>query len=126
MTSAEEDHRDGGFSMVEVVVAMMLLALIAVALLPALVSGMQLSIGQAQKGAAIRIANSVIEDARAEPTCAAINALSGTESDGRGGTLTVVASSPDCASEKAVDFTVTVSDRDAATLYTAHAIVYVP
>src|SRR5690606_2521918 len=99
MTSAE-DSGDGGFSMVEVVVAMMLLALVAVAVLPALISGLQLSVGQAQKGAAIRIANSVIEDARAEPTCAAIGALGGMESDGRGGTLTVVASAPGCEPTK--------------------------
>lgn len=125
MTGAE-DRGDGGFSIVEVVVAMMLLALVVIVVLPALVSGLQLSIGQAQKSAAIRIANSVIEDARSEPNCAAIGALGGTDSDGRGGTLNVVASAPDCESKTAVDLTVTVSTADKTMVHTAHALVYVP
>src|SRR5690606_7355331 len=100
MTDAgDSGDGDGGFSLVEVVVAMMLLALVAIAILPALVSGLQVSIGQAQKSAAIRIANSVIEDARSEPNCAAIGALGGSESDGRDGNLQVKASAPDCASK---------------------------
>ncbi len=58
-----------GFSLVEVIIAMFLLGIVAVAILPALWQGIVLSSQQASTATATRYMNSLIDDARATPTC---------------------------------------------------------
>ncbi|MBW9120590.1 type II secretion system protein [Microbacterium trichothecenolyticum] len=58
-----------GFSLVEVVIAMVILGFIAIALLPVLISGIQYSSHQADVASATRELNGLIERARATPTC---------------------------------------------------------
>jgi len=67
--------RDDGFSLVEVIIAMFLLALIAVALLPALVDGTRYSSGQSAVATATRHLHALVEDARANPTCGNLTAI---------------------------------------------------
>src|SRR5690606_10483485 len=83
---ARETVTDEGFSLVEIVVAMFLLALVAVALLPALVSGIRYSAQQSAVATATRELNAVIEEMRQDPTCAAVAAAVATRTvpDGAG------------------------------------------
>ncbi|GAT71641.1 type IV pilus modification PilV family protein [Microbacterium hydrocarbonoxydans] len=72
-------HDDEGFGLVEVVIAMFLLAIIAVALLPALWNGIAQSSRQSATATATRELNSLIEEARDAHTCAALDAITTTQ-----------------------------------------------
>jgi prepilin-type N-terminal cleavage/methylation domain-containing protein len=58
-----------GFSLVEVIIAMFLLGVIAIAILPALWQGIQYSSEQSAVATATRHLNGLIEQAREEPAC---------------------------------------------------------
>ncbi|GEM_PF-1597966 len=58
-----------GFSLVEVIVAMLLLGIIAVAILPALYQGLQYSSEQSTTATATRHLNGLIEQARQDAAC---------------------------------------------------------
>lgn len=58
-----------GFSLVEVVIAMFLLGVVAVAILPALWQGVQYSSEQSAVATATRHLNRLIEQARQDPAC---------------------------------------------------------
>lgn len=58
-----------GFSLVEVVIAMFLLGIIAIAILPTLYQGIRYSSEQSVVATATRHLNSLIEQARSEPAC---------------------------------------------------------
>ncbi|MFM9877199.1 MAG: prepilin-type N-terminal cleavage/methylation domain-containing protein [Rhodoglobus sp.] len=66
---------DEGFTLVEIVVAILVLALISVALLPLLVQGLKQSAQSAAIASAVQLANSQIDLARGQATtCTAITA----------------------------------------------------
>lgn len=67
-----------GFSLVEVVIAMFILGVIAIALLPPLVNGIRFASEQALTATATRQVNALIEQARETHTCAALEALAPT------------------------------------------------
>ena len=74
-SSRATGHTDEGFSLVEVVVAILVLALIAVALLPLLVQGLKTSAQSAAIASAVQLANSQVDLARSQAkTCTAITA----------------------------------------------------
>jgi prepilin-type N-terminal cleavage/methylation domain-containing protein len=60
---------DEGFSLVEVIIAMFILGLIAVALLPPLWQGIQHSSLQSSVATATRHLNGLVEEARESPNC---------------------------------------------------------
>lgn len=66
---------DSGFSLVEVIIAMFLLGLVAIAILPALWQGIRYSVEQSEVATATRQLNALIEVARDAQTCAALNGL---------------------------------------------------
>ncbi|NLP85898.1 prepilin-type N-terminal cleavage/methylation domain-containing protein [Microbacterium sp. CFH 90308] len=66
---------DQGFSLVEVIIAMFLLAVVALAILPALVQGVRLSSEQSATATATRALNALVERARDNPTCANVEAV---------------------------------------------------
>ena len=77
MTSSTQRVRpnDSGFSLVEVVVAMLVLALISVALLPLLIQGLKTSAQSAAIASAVQLANNQVDLARSQPaTCTAVSA----------------------------------------------------
>ncbi|WP_109209218.1 MULTISPECIES: type II secretion system protein [Microbacterium] len=64
-----------GFSLIEVVIAMVILGFIAIALLPVLISGIRYSAEQADVASATRELNALIERARSTPTCATLTSV---------------------------------------------------
>jgi prepilin-type N-terminal cleavage/methylation domain-containing protein len=123
-------HEDRGFGIVEVIIAMFLLAMIAVAILPALWQGIRYSSEQSSVATATRFLNSLIEEARAGADCATIAGLDGrTATDGKGAAMTSAfspASGPTCASGSTATFTLEIRDASASVLAATTAIVYVP
>jgi prepilin-type N-terminal cleavage/methylation domain-containing protein len=120
---------DRGFSVVEILIAMFLLALVAVSLLPALWQGIQYSSQQSAVATATRELNSLVEEARANPTCASLSsvALAKTVTDGAGRTITTSGSVGTCpAPSKTVTLALTAVDASGGSLATTTAIVYVP
>lgn len=67
------DHDAYGFSLVEVVIAMLVLGLIAIALLPPLFNGLMYASEQSTIATATRHLNGLVEDARSLYTCGATN-----------------------------------------------------
>jgi prepilin-type N-terminal cleavage/methylation domain-containing protein len=66
---------DAGFSLVEVVIAMLILGLIAVALIPPLWQGVQLSSKQSIVATATRQINALVEQMREDPSCSNLSAV---------------------------------------------------
>jgi len=64
---ADEPNDDSGFGLVEIVVSMFLLALLAIALLPVLIQGLQLSATNATRAAATQLVQARVELARSKP-----------------------------------------------------------
>ncbi|KFF58381.1 hypothetical protein JF66_19010 [Cryobacterium sp. MLB-32] len=80
---------ESGFGLIEVVVAMFLLTILAVAFLPVLVQGVQRSAANGTLAAATQLVNKEMENARAQTTCSALTASTFAVLDPRGVTLTV-------------------------------------
>lgn len=118
-----------GFSIVEVIIAMFLLGLVAVAVLPALWQGIQFSSQQSAVATATRQVNALIEQARDNPTCASLTSFGtpSTVQDGAGHTITIAGAVGACPSaSKTVSLILTAVDGSNKKLATASAIVFVP
>ncbi|WP_434318398.1 type IV pilus modification PilV family protein [Leifsonia sp. P73] len=63
---------DSGFGVAEVLVAMFLLGLIAVAIIPILVQGLRLSVQNATVATATQLANQQVEQVRGVTSCASV------------------------------------------------------
>ena len=118
-----------GFSLVEMVIAMFLLGVIAVALLPALIQGIRLSTEQSSVATATRQLNSLIEVARQQPSCTTIATAIAEKSgfvDGSGRAFKTKGSvHGTCAAGSAVSISITAT-QDTRELATVDAIIYVP
>lgn len=120
---------DQGFSLVEVIIAMFLLAVIALAILPALVQGMRLSSEQSATATATRELNALVEQARDNPTCTNLHAVSAsrTVTDGAGRDITTVGTVEGCPGRgitATVELTAVSASGD--TLSRVSGIVFVP
>lgn len=126
---------DEGFGLVEVIIAMLLLGVVAVAILPALWQGMQYSAQQSSVATATRHLNSLIEKVRDDPTCARLQSLddaANVTADGRGGTLTPrfnPTGNPACPTATTggtVTFTLEIVGQSNVIQASTRAIVYLP
>ena len=120
---------DDGLGIIEIVIGMFLLAVIAVAILPALWQGIQFSSQQSATATATRELNSVIEGIREDPTCAHIVSAVGAQTftDGAGRSLTRSGTHSTCpATSKQVTVVLSAADAGGTVLATVRAIVYVP
>lgn len=126
--SSETEHSDG-FSLIEVLIAVFLLGLVAVALIPALYQGIRLSSEQSAVATATRELNALVETARSDPNCANLSAVAveKTITDGAGRDIVIEGEVGDCpASSKTVSLTLTATDGSETTLATIDAVIYVP
>ncbi|GAA1948772.1 type II secretion system protein [Microbacterium deminutum] len=116
-----------GFGLVEVIIAMVLLAVIAAAILPVLWSGIRFSSEQATVATATRQLNALIEDARQSPSCSSLPAIIAPHSFSAGDGLPYATTGTlsGCASGSAASVSL-VAKRGSATLATVSALVYVP
>lgn len=95
--------RESGVGLVEIVVAMFLLALLSIAFLPLLIGSLQQSIRNSTISTATQILNEQLDALLAtEPTCAAVtsfeSAVPGLTPDRRGVNYQATRSVPDCSS----------------------------
>lgn len=125
--SGHEDS-DAGFGLVEVVVSMVLLALVAVAVLPALWLGVRYTIQQSAVATATREVNALVEELRESPTCAKAAAVAATNTftDGGGRTLTSMGSFGSCASKSTITLRLTATNASGSALASAVAVVFIP
>ena len=115
-----------GLGMIEVIVSMLLLAVLAVALLPGLWQGVVYSSKQSSTATATRFLNALIEEARALQECTTIPGVIGrTTTDGEGTTLTSVGSLNGCAPGAAATLTLSIT-AGGDTLANTTARIFVP
>jgi prepilin-type N-terminal cleavage/methylation domain-containing protein len=117
-----------GFSLVEVVIAMFVLGIVAVAILPLLWQGIMYSAQQSSTATATRYMNSIIDDARATPTCPYLGSIASRPvlTDGRGLSLSASTTSvTGCTPGATATLTVNIVG-DGRTLATSTALIYVP
>ncbi|MFH8252511.1 prepilin-type N-terminal cleavage/methylation domain-containing protein [Microbacterium sp. B2969] len=119
---------DEGFGLVEIVVAMVLLALVAVAVLPALWQGVRYTVEQSAVATATRELNALVEQVRETPTCAQVAAAAASTNftDGRGRALTSVGTYGTCAPKSTVTLRLSATNSSGTSLASAVAIVYIP
>jgi prepilin-type N-terminal cleavage/methylation domain-containing protein len=106
------EGRDSGFSLVEIMVALMLLAVMAVAILPMLVTGLRNASMNATLATSTGLVNQQLEDARSRTTCGALPSTPFSVTDTRGAVLNVtrtVASCPVSGYPRAISVTVSVA-----------------
>lgn len=121
---------DEGFGLVEVVIATFLLGVIAVALLPVLWNGIVQSSRQSATATATRELNTLIEQARAAGTCAALDGAAATQTFHAGSAQAFQTRLPagftyTCAAGTAVPITLEAV-QNSTVLATVQARVYVP
>lgn len=88
---------DEGFGLVEILVSMMLLAILAVALVPILIQGLQQAASNATLATATQLANNELERARSWKTCSALDPGSLTITDAREVDLSLTTTVGSCA-----------------------------
>ncbi|MEU1973686.1 prepilin-type N-terminal cleavage/methylation domain-containing protein [Microbacterium sp. NPDC019599] len=128
-----KDPDDAAFGLVEVIVAIFLLAVLAVALVPALWQGLRYSSEQATVATATRQLNSLVDQARDGESCASIAAATASRSfvDGLGEGFSTAAENlsgnivvPACSAKSVVTFTL-VARQAGKKLAQVDALVYV-
>lgn len=95
------DAADDGFGLVEVIVALGILGLLAIAVLPMIITGLRVAGEQSTVATATQLVSSTIDRARSDPSATCDEMLSVTEhADARGAEIRVVgAAVPDSVSE---------------------------
>lgn len=119
-------RRESGLSLVEVVIAMLLLGIIAITIIPTLWLGVQVSSAQSSTATATRFLNSLVEEAREFENCTDIPTVIGrTTVDGKGVTLTSDGSLAGCASKSAATLTLSIKTGTDVLAQTT-ARIYIP
>lgn len=106
---------ESGFTLLEPVIAMLLLMIVAVAVLPILTNSLVQSSRSAEVVSATALGNRAIEDERAQKSCAGLTALDQTSTSGSTKALRVVRQIGGCPSGYPGTVRVTVVVTDAAT-----------
>lgn len=124
MSAARDDD---GFGLVELIIAMFLLALITVALIPALYNGLIYSSRQSTTATATRQLNTLVEQARQTHTCSAVVSAAATQtfSDGAKQAFTT-SGTYRCTAGSVATLNLTAKDSGNRTLASVNALVYIP
>jgi len=130
MKRLQQDER--GIGLVDVLVAMMLLAILAVSIVPAIALDMRISSNNVDYATASQIVDRELDKAQVDvpKTCAALQSLIGdvignSEPDPRGTILTIKRTLGSCPAvyPGVVNYTVTVSNQSGASLSSATATI---
>lgn len=127
MTAPRESEE--GLGIVEIIIGMFLLAIIAVAIIPALWQGLQYSSEQSSTATAVRKLNSLVEGIRENPTCGSIATATATQNftDGAGRSMQTAGTYTTCpVASKTVTVNLTATDASSDIVASVSAIVYVP
>jgi len=123
---------DDGFSLIEVVVAMMLLALLALVTLPLFMTGLRITAANGSETTATDQVAAVLEQARVAPNCTGLKSLAAahqpsTFTDAQGRQLRLTVPTPTCTPGTAAAVTLTASATNASgtTVSTATTMIYV-
>ena len=119
---------DDGFGLISTVVGIFLLAIVAIALIPGLVSGLRQSQTNAIIGTATQLVNQQLEDAKSHPTCSSITPVSVDAHPTQRVTIHVVRSVGVCPSTgypQAIPVTATATRSDTGAMVTATTSVFV-
>jgi len=128
----ESVRDERGIGLVDVLVAMMLLAILAVSIVPAIALDMRVSSNNVDYATASQIVDRELDKAQVDvpKTCAALQSLVGdvignSEPDPRGTILTIERTLGSCPSvyPGVVNYTVTVSNQSGASLSSATATI---
>lgn len=127
---SNDAHDDSGFGLVEIVVSMLILAALALAFLPLLITGLKTSAASSTLATATQLVNEKMQLAQSKgPVCADVAAIAGSAdlTDPRGVVLRVTTTAGACTgSPKTVSVTTSVVRIDSgATVATASTLVYV-
>ena len=123
---------DAGFSLVEVIVALVLLAMVALLSVPFFAWSLDQTASTSSRTSAIAQVQALLDQAHADPTCGGLAGLgrsTGADAQGRSFTVTVdlQPTSVSCRTALLVTVTATaVRDADNVRLATAATQVYVP
>ena len=124
---------DAGFSLIEVIVAMMLLGILATVTLPFFITGIRVTADDSATTTATARVGALIEQARTAPTCSKLRALASDNqsapfTDAHGRPLKLTMDPPDCVEGTPAAVTVAVratNDAGTSTLSSASTIIYV-
>ncbi len=129
--ATNSEHDVSGFSIVEVIIAMFLLAIITVAILPALFQGIRLSAEQSGVATATRELNALVERVRSAdpPTCAdlqsAIDAPDATDGAGRAIAISGSHTCTGSSNGTTVTLTLQATSTSGTTLATVTSLVFI-
>jgi len=120
------DHEEDGFGLIEAIIAMVLLAVIAMSMVPLLISGIRYSSEQSSVATATRQLNALIDLARQQTKCEDLAAIASPQTfyDGRGAAFTTSGSVGPCSPETAASLSLSAT-QGTTTLATAKALVIV-
>lgn len=130
MSRAHEPH-DEGFGLVEVIVAIVILGLLAVAVLPMIWTGLRVATEQSTVATATQLVSGVIDEARSKAPagCTTLNIARATE-DGRGTTInlagTYSGTCDDTVRPFAIKYTATATDGAGKQLAQASTLIFLP
>ncbi|VXB54540.1 Type IV fimbrial biogenesis protein PilW [Microbacterium sp. 8M] len=118
---------EGGFGLVELIVAMFLLAIITIALIPALYNGLIYAARQSTTATATRQLNTLVEQARQTHTCNSVMSAASTQSFTDGAKQVFTTSGTySCTTGSVASLNLTAKDSDNRTLASVKALVYIP
>ena len=123
-----DSNNDEGFGLVEIVVSMLMLAVLALGLLPLLIQGVKQAASNATMATATQLVDGALDTAGRTTTCSLLTTGSTTTSDSRGIALTLVKTRGACPSTfpNTVAYSVTVTRNDTgATVASAKTLIYV-
>lgn len=117
------DRGEEGFGLIEILISIMLLAILAVSLLPILVQGLRQAASNATLATATQLANDELEHARTWTACSELASGSTSTTDARGVELTIATTVGACSTSPenpaSVPVTVTVTREDTGVVITS-------
>jgi type II secretory pathway pseudopilin PulG len=123
-----DSNDEEGFGLLEIVISMLMLAVLALGLLPLLIQGVKQAASNATMATATQLVDGALDTAGRQTACSLLTTGSTTTSDSRGVALTLVKTRATCPTTfpATVAYSVTVTRNDTgATVASAKTLIYV-